>query len=100
MYTVVMGRDDDNMMITPTITMTETTEAHMKQAIVAPLARFNQAQSGRREDYRRLAILISHPDIGEILHFMNGLAILYSAPSQTVRRDTAAAFDALSRAAA
>jgi hypothetical protein len=55
------------MMITPKITMTETAEAHAKQAIVTPLARFNEAQSGRPEDYRRLAILMSHPDTGEIL---------------------------------
>jgi GNAT superfamily N-acetyltransferase len=47
--------------MTPNITMTEIPEAHLKEAIVAPLARFNEAQSGRREDYRRLAVLISHP---------------------------------------
>jgi hypothetical protein len=35
--------------------MTETPDAYVKQAIVAPLARFNEAQSGRPEDYRRLA---------------------------------------------
>jgi hypothetical protein len=55
------------MMMTPKITMTETPEGHMKQAIVAPLARFNEAQSGRPEDYRRLVILVSHPDNSEIL---------------------------------
>lgn len=51
----------------PNITMTDTPEAHMKRAIVAPLARFNGAQVGRPEDYHRLAILVSHPDTGEIL---------------------------------
>jgi GNAT superfamily N-acetyltransferase len=54
-------------MMTPKITMTEIPEAHLKQAVVAPLARFNEAQSGHREDYRRLAILISHPVSGEIV---------------------------------
>src|SRR5215213_4951129 len=54
-------------MMTPKITMTETPEAHLKQAIVAPLARFNKAQSGHREDYRRLATLISDPISGEIV---------------------------------
>jgi hypothetical protein len=37
-------------MITPKITMTETPDAHVKQAIVAPLTRFNEAQRGRPED--------------------------------------------------
>ena len=53
--------------MTPKITITETPEAHLKRAIVAPLARFNEAQSGHREDYRRLAILISHPATDEIV---------------------------------
>jgi GNAT superfamily N-acetyltransferase len=55
------------MTITPKFTMTDTPEAHMKQAIVTPLARFNEAQIGHPEDYRRLAILASHPKTGEIL---------------------------------
>jgi len=58
---------EEGMAITPIITMTETPEAHMKRAIVAPLACFNEAQIGRPEDYRCLAILASHPDTGEIL---------------------------------
>ena len=35
----------DTMMATK-ITVTEIPEAHLKQAVVAPLARFNEAQSG------------------------------------------------------
>jgi GNAT superfamily N-acetyltransferase len=53
--------------MTPKITMTDTPEAHMKQAIGGPLARFNEAQVGRPDDYHRLVILVSHPDTGEIL---------------------------------
>ena len=40
------------MAITSIITMTETPKAYMKRAVVAPLARFNEAQIGRPEDYR------------------------------------------------
>ena len=54
-------------MMATKITVTEIPEAHLKQVVVAPLARFNEAQSGRCEDYRRLAILISHPVSDEIV---------------------------------
>ncbi|SRR6266404_6774335 len=40
------------MAITSIITMTETPEAYMKRAVVAPLARFNEAQIGRPEPSR------------------------------------------------
>jgi GNAT superfamily N-acetyltransferase len=53
--------------MTPTITMTDAPEAHARSAILAPLIRFNLARAGRSEDYRRLAILLSDPDTGEIL---------------------------------
>ena len=53
--------------MTPEITMTDDPEAHMKQAIVGPLAQFNETQTGRPGDYHRLAILLSHSDTGEIL---------------------------------
>jgi GNAT superfamily N-acetyltransferase len=55
------------MTVTPKITMTDTPEEHVKRAIVGPLTRFNEAQVGRREDYHRLVVLVSHPDSGEIL---------------------------------
>ena len=53
--------------MTPKLTMTDIPEAHLKQAIVAPLAHFNEVQSGCREDYCRLAILTSHPVSDEIV---------------------------------
>ena len=53
--------------MTPKITMTDAPEAHIKQAIVGPLVQFNETQTGRPEDYRRLTIVLSHPDTGEIL---------------------------------
>ena len=53
--------------MTPKITMTDTPEAHIKQSIGSPLSRFNEAQSGRPDDYRRLALLVSDPVTGEII---------------------------------
>jgi hypothetical protein len=41
-------------------------EAHMRHAIAGPLGRFNEMQTGQLEDYRPLAILVSHPDTAEI----------------------------------
>jgi hypothetical protein len=39
----------------------------MRRAIAGPLGRFNETQTGQLEDYRPLAILVSHPDTAEIL---------------------------------
>jgi hypothetical protein len=54
--------------MTPKITMIQDPgEAHMRRAIAGPLGRFNETQTGQLEDYRPLAILVSHPDTAEIL---------------------------------
>jgi GNAT superfamily N-acetyltransferase len=53
------ARARGEVVMMPKITMTETPEPHLKQAIVAPLTRFNEAQTGRPEDYRRLVLLLS-----------------------------------------
>jgi GNAT superfamily N-acetyltransferase len=53
--------------MTPKITMIQVAgEAHMRRAIAGPLGRFNETQTGQLEDYRPLAILVSHPDTVEI----------------------------------
>ena|ERR1700734_568190 len=51
----------------PKLTLTDAPEAHVKRAIVEPLVRFNEAQMGRPGDYRPLAILVTHPETGEVL---------------------------------
>lgn len=53
--------------MTPTITLTDASDARARSAILAPLMAFNLAGAGRPEDYRRLAILVSDPASGEIL---------------------------------
>jgi GNAT superfamily N-acetyltransferase len=53
--------------VTPTITLTDTPDPGARQAILGPLVWFNGQQAGRSEDYRPLAILLSHPDTGEII---------------------------------
>jgi GNAT superfamily N-acetyltransferase len=54
--------------MTPKLTMTETLDTGIKRILAhGPLTRFNEAQAGRPEDYRPLAILVSHPDTGEVL---------------------------------
>lgn len=53
--------------MTPRITMTDIPERQMRQAILDPLIRFNKDQVGRAEDYRALALVISHPDTDEII---------------------------------
>jgi ribosomal protein S18 acetylase RimI-like enzyme len=54
--------------MTPKFTMTETPDNQIKRAIAhGPLTRFNETQAGRPEDRRPLAILVSHPDTGEVL---------------------------------
>lgn len=50
----------------PLLTVTDAPDEAMRQAIVQPLVRFNEEQSGRAEDYRPLAVLISDPDAGII----------------------------------
>jgi GNAT superfamily N-acetyltransferase len=51
----------------PIITLIDRPDAATRAAILAPLVRFNEARAGRSEDYRPLAILISHPEAGEVL---------------------------------
>ena len=51
----------------PTITMTETPEPHMREAIVRPLIAFNNSLASQPEDYRLLVIILSDPDTGGIL---------------------------------
>ena len=51
----------------PKLTMTETPEPHVRDAIVGPLIEFNNSQASQPEDYRALAIILSNPDTGGIL---------------------------------
>ena len=51
----------------PTITMTETPEPHVREAIVGPLIVFNNSRASQPEDYRPLVIILSDPDTGGIL---------------------------------
>ncbi|MDN3563127.1 GNAT family N-acetyltransferase [Paeniroseomonas aquatica] len=51
----------------PLLTLTDTPDPSVRQAIVRPLIRFNEAQSGRCEEFRPLAILITDVHTGEIV---------------------------------
>jgi GNAT superfamily N-acetyltransferase len=51
----------------PTITMTETPEPHVREAIVGPLIVFNNSRASQPENYRPLVIILSDPDTGGIL---------------------------------
>ena len=51
----------------PFLTLTDTPDQSLRHAIVRSLIRFNEAQSGRSEDYRPLAIMITDADSGEIV---------------------------------
>lgn len=53
--------------MTPRFTMTDAPDPHVRRVIVDPLIRFNESQAGRLEDYRPLAILVAHPETGEVL---------------------------------
>jgi GNAT superfamily N-acetyltransferase len=53
--------------VIPTITLTDTPDPRSRHAILAPLVRFNGQQAGRPEDHRPLAMLLSHPDTGEVI---------------------------------
>ena len=53
--------------MTPTIVMTDTPDQQMRRAIVEPLLRFNAQGAGRPVDYRPLALLLTHPETGEII---------------------------------
>jgi hypothetical protein len=52
------------MAITPIITMTETPRGADEASHGRSTRSLNEAQIGHPEDYRRLAILASHPDTG------------------------------------
>lgn len=51
----------------PKISITETPEPHIREAIVGPLIKFNNSRASQPEDYRPLVIILSDPDTGEIL---------------------------------
>jgi GNAT superfamily N-acetyltransferase len=53
--------------MTPTIVMTDTPDQQMRRAIVEPLLRFNAQGAGRPVDHRPLALLLTHPETGEII---------------------------------
>ena len=46
----------------PTITMTDTPEPHVRNAIVDPLVAFNNSHASRPEDYRPLVVILSDPE--------------------------------------
>jgi GNAT superfamily N-acetyltransferase len=47
--------------------LTDTPGPGTRQAILGPLVQFNGEQAGRPEDHRTLAIVLSHPDTGEVI---------------------------------
>lgn len=51
----------------PVLTLTDTPDQFMRQAIVRPLIHFNEMRSGQPNDYRPLAILIKETDAGDIV---------------------------------
>ena len=51
----------------PLLTLTDTPDQSIREAIVRPLIRFNEARSGQSEDYRPLAILITDAATSEIV---------------------------------
>jgi GNAT superfamily N-acetyltransferase len=53
--------------VQPKLTMTETPEPHVRDAIVGPLIEFNNSHASQPEDYRALVIILSNPDTGGIL---------------------------------
>ncbi len=53
--------------VRPTLTLTDTPDHSVREAIVSPLVHFYEVQSGRCEDYRPLAILITDTDTGKIV---------------------------------
>ena len=53
--------------MTPEITMTDRPEAAVRRGLLDGLDGFNAERTGRPDDYRPLAILISHSDSQEIL---------------------------------
>jgi hypothetical protein len=50
--------------MSPTITLAEAPTRATREAIVAPLVRFNEQRAGRSEDYRPLALLLSDSGTG------------------------------------
>lgn len=53
--------------MTPKLLMTDQPAPQMRQAILAPLLRFNDARSRQPPGYRPLAILLLHPTTDEIM---------------------------------
>ena len=51
----------------PLLTLTDTPDQSIREAIVRPLIRFNEARSGQSEDYRPLAILITDAATSDIV---------------------------------
>jgi GNAT superfamily N-acetyltransferase len=51
----------------PTISMTDTPEPHVREAIVSPLIAFNNSRASQPENYRPLVIVLSDPEEGEVL---------------------------------
>ncbi len=49
------------------ISTTDSPDAGMLAAIGAPLARYNELSIGHPDDYRPLAVLVSHPETDEII---------------------------------
>jgi hypothetical protein len=53
--------------VQPTLTMTETPEPHVRDAIVGLLIEFNNSHASQPEDYRALMIILSNSDTGGLL---------------------------------
>jgi GNAT superfamily N-acetyltransferase len=45
---------------------------HIRRAMAGPLGRFNETQTGQLENYRPLAILVTHLETAEILGGLSG----------------------------
>jgi GNAT superfamily N-acetyltransferase len=58
--------------MSPTITLAEAPTRATREAIVAPLVRFNEQRAGRSEDYRPLALLLSDSGTGAIIGGLYG----------------------------
>lgn len=58
--------------MSPAITLAEAPTRATREAIVAPLIRFNEQRAGRSEDYRPLALLLSDSGTGAIIGGLYG----------------------------
>jgi hypothetical protein len=56
----------------PKMSITETPDPHVREAIVGPLIKFNNSRASQPEDYRPLVITLSDPDTDEVFRWLVG----------------------------